>query len=322
MKAMLECEFGRTDQTYYKPYVEVSKISNNVIDFDLQNIEKVLELDGKKKGVSADVIVGKQNDHFLDASRLIKRSFGNKFDCDFQLYNWGVALIADLGFESDRVDLLLLTYGRTSPNRITLMEFELIIMKHSNLTTFEKKERRQKWIDLLASFKIQAGRPKGGINVLTIGKRQLQAILDVNEVLIVFDLTVYVADLRRNDKYSNKLHSVLIEDPLISGKRLSRLGRGTLEEKMQGVFTSYIIFVYMYIHMNMSTYIHTNLALMYIYIHVHVYIDEIKRMELFSTRIAEEEAEEDLNNLEGVEDQELIESNMREAFTKVFTNMY
>jgi hypothetical protein len=283
MKAMLECEFGRTDQTYYKPYVEVSKISNNVIDFDLQNIEKVLELEGKKKGVSADVIVGRQNDHFLDASRLIKRSFGNKFECDFQLYNWGVALIADLGFESDRVDLLLLAYGRTSPNRITLMEFELIIMKHSNLTTFEKKERRQKWIDLLASFKIQAGRRKGVINVLTIGKRQLQAILDVNEVLIVFDLTVYVADLRRNDKYSNRLHSVLIEDPLISGKRLARLGKRTLEEKMN---------------------------------------DEIKRMELFSTRLAEEEAEEDLNNLEGVEDKELIESNMREAFTKVFTNMY
>jgi hypothetical protein len=252
MKAMHEIDFGKTDQTYYKPFVEISKISNNIIDFDLQNIEKVLELDGKKKGVSADVIVGKQNDHFLDASRLIKRSFGNKFECDFQLYNWGVALIADLGLESDRVDLLLLTYGRTSPNRITLMEFELIIMKHSNLTTFEKKERRQKWIDLLASFKIQAGRPRG-VTILTIGKRQLQAILDVNEVLIVFDLTVYVADLRRNDKYSNRLHSVLIEDPLISGKKLSRLSKRTLEEKMQDekkrmeLFSTRYIYICLYI---------------------------------------------------------------------------
>jgi hypothetical protein len=63
------------------------------------------------------------------------------------------------------------------------------------------------------------------------------------------------------------------------------------------------------------------------YIYIYIYICICKCIEretciyiyILVNRIAEEEAEEDLDNLETVEYKELIEANMREAFTKVVT---
>ena len=227
---MKECDMGRTDQTYYRPYIEVSKISNNIIDFDLNNVLKALQQDGKSD--NAEKVVKKVQGHFLDSSRLIKRSFGNKLECDFQMYNWGVALTADLGMESDRVDLLILTYGRTSPNRITLNEFKIIILKHSSHKKLEKRERKVKWIDLMASFKIQAGSQRSEDVTKSIGKRQLRAILDVNDIQFDFDLSAFAVDLRNNDRYMSRLHGLLVDDPLISGKRLaSKLGYAQAAEE-------------------------------------------------------------------------------------------
>ena len=210
---------GPTDQTYYKPYIEVSKLSNSVIDFDLKNVQKALEQGGKSE--SAEKVVVKIHHHFLDSSRIVRRSYGNKLDYDFQMFNWGVALTADVGMENDRVDLLMLTYGRTSPNRITLTEFELIILKHTSFKHMDKKERKLKWTDLVASFKIQAGSQRSVDVTKSIGKRQMRSILDVNDIVMAFDLTEFASDLRHNDRYMCRLHSLLVDDPLINGKRLS-----------------------------------------------------------------------------------------------------
>jgi hypothetical protein len=56
----MEWESGRTDFQYYHPYLATHKIENTVIDYDLKNLEKALELE-KADAVDEDgnVIVKK-----------------------------------------------------------------------------------------------------------------------------------------------------------------------------------------------------------------------------------------------------------------------
>ena len=220
----MQSTYGETGQTYFKSvYFDKSKIGNTVIDFDIQCISKALETEGRL-GVSSEKIAHRVWEHYVDSARLVKRAFGAKIKDDFNLYNWGLALTQQFGLEQDRIELLILVYGKTVPNRLKLSEFELIILKHTSYKALEKQERKHKWVDLIESFRIQSIKLRPGDECWTIGRRQLRMILDVNDLTIVFDVTVFTSDLKRSDRYSNKIHMLLLDDPLVSGKRLSTLG--------------------------------------------------------------------------------------------------
>ena len=117
--------------------------------------------------------------------------------------------------------MFVLIYGKTVVNRLKLKEFEIIILKHTSYKTLvDKKSRRHKWLDLAASFKIQSMKFHASDHCKTIGKRELKQILDVTDLSIDFNLSSFMTDLRRNDKYTNRIHMLLLDDPLISNKRL------------------------------------------------------------------------------------------------------
>ena len=77
----------------------------------------------------------------------------------------------------------------------------------------EAEERERKWLDLMASFKIHQVKKEGYPD--SIGKRQFQTILEVNEIDMDLNVVRITKDMRRADRYSNKLHMLLLDDPLI-----------------------------------------------------------------------------------------------------------
>ena len=224
----IQSSFGETGQQFFKStYFDKSKIGNNIIDFDIECINKALQAEGKV-GVSSEKIASRVWEHYVDSARVVKRCFGNKVKDDWNLYNWGLALTQEFGLEQDRIELLVLIYGKTIPNRLNLAEFELLVLKHTSYKALEKQERKYKWLDLMASFRIQSIKLRPSDECWTIGKRQLRTVLEVNDLNIVFDVTAFTSDLKRCDRYTNKIHMLLLDDPLISGKRLSLAsGRGS-----------------------------------------------------------------------------------------------
>jgi hypothetical protein len=214
----MECDLGSTDQVFYHPFIEVGKLQNSVIDFDMKNVQSLLD---EKSTISAERLIGRIREHYLDSSRLVKRAFRDKIEDDFQMFNWGLSLSVDIGLETDRLELLILSYGKTVPKKITVKEFETILLKHTKFREInDKRLRKDKWLDLLASFKLHATSKNRSYSP-TIGRRQFQTILEVNEIAVAMDFPLFVSDLRKFDRYANKLHMLLVDDPLISGKRIT-----------------------------------------------------------------------------------------------------
>lgn len=82
-----------TGQTYYHSYLEPTQVENSVIDYDIENLQKILS-----ESCKPDVykrVAQRFNDHYVDNSRVIKRAFGSKYNQDFQQYNWGLSLTMD-----------------------------------------------------------------------------------------------------------------------------------------------------------------------------------------------------------------------------------
>lgn len=82
-----------TGQTYYHTFLDPRKVENSVIDYDLENLQKLLS--DQTSIADAKKIAQRINDHFIDTSRAIKRCYGNKYEHDFQQFNWGLSLVAD-----------------------------------------------------------------------------------------------------------------------------------------------------------------------------------------------------------------------------------
>ena len=210
------------EETFFHPYMAPTRMENSIIDFDLQNLQKLLV--ENKSNYPAEKIAERVRDHYLDSSRLIKRAYGRKIEDDFQLYNWGLTLTMDMGLATDKLELLLNMYAKKLPRRVTLPDFERFMKEHSTWRHIKDRySRRAKWMDLMASFAIHTVRREGFPD--TIGKRQFQTILDVNELDMDLDLVKLTRDIRQADKYSNKLHMLLMDDPLISGNFSAELAQ-------------------------------------------------------------------------------------------------
>ena len=82
-----------TGATLYHTFLDPRKIENSIIDFDLENLKKLLS--EQTSDAEAQKLGQRVNDHFIDSSRLIKRSYANKYEHDFQQYNWGLSLVGD-----------------------------------------------------------------------------------------------------------------------------------------------------------------------------------------------------------------------------------
>lgn len=214
----MEWDAGVPGQTFYHPYLYEDKIENRVIEHDIKTIDEYLK--GKETSVPADVLVDKIRDHYLDSSRLIKRALGEKIEDNFQLYNWGLVLTADMGMMTDKLELLIVTYSKKMPKRVTVLDFEEIIHKHTSFRKISAKLRRNRWLELLSSFKMQKIMKPGVPD--SIGKKEFKTILEVNDIDIDVDLVRLTKDMRIADNYGNRLHMLLVEDPLISGNFSSK----------------------------------------------------------------------------------------------------
>ena len=69
---------------YSETYLSL-QVENSVISWDVENIQRVLS---EKSKEPIHNIMNRINSHYVDSSRLIKRAFGDKFEDDFQQYNW------------------------------------------------------------------------------------------------------------------------------------------------------------------------------------------------------------------------------------------
>ena len=215
------------DEKFFHPYMAPLRMENTVIDFDIQNLQKLLVENNKNYPVQK--IAKSVQDHYMDSSRLIKRAFGKKIEDDFQMYNWGLTLAMDMGLATDKLELLLNVYAKKLPRRITAPDFERIIKEHSNWRKIrDRREKSAKWLDLMASYKIHTYRKEGYPD--TIGKRQFHTILDVTEVELDLDVVRLTRDIRRADRYSNKLHMLLLDDPLIKGTFNAEVGQMLQDE--------------------------------------------------------------------------------------------
>ena len=171
-------------ETFYHPYLSLDKIENRVIEHDIEIVEEVIRK--KQSTSSADVVTERLKEHYLDSSRLIKRALGDKFDDNFQLFNWGLALTADMGLTTDKLELLMAVYSKRMPKRATVLDFEEIVYKHTSFRDLVKKKKSNKWLELLSSFKMHSVIKPGYPN--SIGKKQFELILHVNEVIVDIDL--------------------------------------------------------------------------------------------------------------------------------------
>jgi len=215
------------DEKFYHPYMAPLRMENTVIDFDIENLQKLLVENNKNFPVKK--IAERVRDHYMDSSRLIKRAFGKKIEDDFQMYNWGLTLAMDMGLATDKLELLLNVYAKKLPRRITAPDFERIIKEHSSWRKIrDRREKAAKWLDLTASYKIHIYRKEGYPD--TIGKRQFHTILDVTEVELDLDVVRLTRDIRQADKYSNKLHMLLLDDPLIKGNFNAEIGKMLQDE--------------------------------------------------------------------------------------------
>lgn len=215
------------DEKFYHPYMAPLRMENTVIDFDIENLQKLLVENNKNFPVKK--IAERVRDHYMDSSRLIKRAYGKKIEDDFQMYNWGLTLAMDMGLATDKLELLLNVYAKKLPRRITAPDFERIIKEHSSWRKIkDRREKAAKWLDLTASYKIHIYRKEGYPD--TIGKRQFHTILDVTEVELDLDVVKITRDIRRADKYSNKLHMLLLDDPLIKGDFNAEVGKMLQDE--------------------------------------------------------------------------------------------
>jgi hypothetical protein len=122
----------------------------------------------------------------------------------------------DVGLNADKLELLLLIYSRKMPRRCTFSDFEIIIRYHSNYRFLNSYQKKSKWLDLIASFKIHSVRKEGYPD--SINKKAFLLIIDVNEIDLSIDMIKITKDMTRNDRYSNRLHMLLLDDPLINGK--------------------------------------------------------------------------------------------------------
>ena len=96
-------EFGSefTDETFFHIYQDQSKVENKIIDFDIKNLFKLLQ-ERDVPEATIDKYTRKVHEHYLDATRISKRAFGPKMEDNFQVYNWGLTLVMDIGLDDDK----------------------------------------------------------------------------------------------------------------------------------------------------------------------------------------------------------------------------
>lgn len=49
----------------------------------------------------------------------------------------------------------------------------------------------------------------------SVGSKRAKLILDVNKLELDLDIEELIKDWKRSDKYNNKLHRLLVDDPLV-----------------------------------------------------------------------------------------------------------
>ena len=212
----MEWSSGATDLKFYRAFNSLPQVENSVIDYDIKNIHKVLI---KRNPVTGETVAKRLNTHYNDGMRHIKRSFGNKITDDFQRYTWGLTLAVDLGLEIDKLELLTQVYCKKVPMRYIRSEFEKIVTVHTSFRRIkDRAQKNAKWRELKASWNMTAIKEPGFPTTVT--KKGFLAILDINEIKFDIHVEMLTRDIQMNDLEANKLHMLLLKDPVIEGTLL------------------------------------------------------------------------------------------------------
>jgi hypothetical protein len=150
--------------------------------------------------------------------KIVQLGYGQKeYSFDFQHYNWGLCLCSqETATERDKLSLLFSYYGKCVRNRLSLSEFEVVIKRHTDFNDLERHQKKIKWDDLLASFKLHA-KPKDK-HPDTVGLRHMEILLEVNKIAVRLDLTRIINNIKKQDRTGRSLLAMLDDDPVLKGQ--------------------------------------------------------------------------------------------------------
>ena len=204
----MEAAEERPVAAFHHVFIDRSQAENQVITFD---VEKMQEL-----GLSEEVTHAVHK-HYIDSLQVIQRASGSEEKFDFQHYNWGFRLALDPNLpDIEKLPMLIAFYGQHTYDRLIFREFEIILKKHTSLRNLDTFHKRIKWDDLVASFHLHA--KKKNHKVPSIGMKNMVIILESNKISIDVDTPKLMSFVRRQDKISRNLFSLLEEDPLLKGQ--------------------------------------------------------------------------------------------------------
>ena len=210
----MEWDSGVADMKFFHAFSSLPQVENSVIEYDVKNVHKVMS---KKCQLSGDTVAKRLNVHYRDSLRHIRRSYGNKQVDDFQRYTWGLVVTIDLGLEVDKLEFLIQIYSKKVYPRLIKSEYEKILTTHTSFRKIKDKgQKRVKWRELKASWTIHA--IKLPECPPTVSKNHFLNILDVNGLKFDIDVEYITRDLQAADVEANRLHMLLLDDPVINGE--------------------------------------------------------------------------------------------------------
>ena len=213
----MEWTSGKSDYKFFQAYTELPTVENSVIDYDIQNVRKILS---KKLPSSGETMAKRVNNHYKDSTKFMKRSYGVKPQEDFQNYTWGLVLTSDLGLNVDKLEILAQVYCCKAYPRISKNEYCNILSMHSSIRKIKSNEKRStKWRDVHISWHIHANKKHS--EFFTISKRDFMRIIEVNSIDFDIDLEKLTRAMKASDEKANNLYALLIHDPLIQTSNVS-----------------------------------------------------------------------------------------------------
>lgn len=201
-----------TDQIYYHPYASTG-IDNNILDFDTENVAKLMP---GKSAAAVDATTARINQHYVKSQRHIKRAFGSKMVENFQEYNWGLVLNVEQGLARDKIELLNLALSSDSESKLSEKEFYKVITHHTSYRKLAGRRKKVIFRDMKTCFKKFSTKPPYSPYIVT--KHDVLEILDMTGIELDIDFDRLVRTMRASDAEHDRMHMLLMDDPLISGK--------------------------------------------------------------------------------------------------------
>lgn len=195
---------------FHHVFVDKNIVENQLIEYDLEHFK---ELQTDKPNALGHALHG----HYMDSYKHIQLAYGKKESFDFQHYSWGFCLCLDDNAPlREKLTILFSYYPLHVSKRVALNEFEAIIKKHTSFRDLEPFQKKLKWDDLVASFKLHSRSKQ--LYPDTIGQRQMEIIMDANKLTLCVDIHRLMRYIKSQDKIGRRIFDLLEDDPLLNGQ--------------------------------------------------------------------------------------------------------